>query len=71
MAGLIMTRTEKEALAQAKGVSVATVNRWVRLHGEQAAQAMRRTSPAEAGRLSRASNPGYGRGWYARANLVC
>lgn len=61
-----MTPEEKKVLARAKGVSVATVNRWIRQGGEDAASKRRRASASQAGRMSRASNPDYGRSWYER-----
>lgn len=59
-----MSPSDKRALAKAKGVSVATVNRWIRVYGEETARTMARTSASAAGRLARAAHPEYGRRWY-------
>lgn len=62
-----MTRSDRERLARTKGVSVATVNRWIRQGGESAALGRIRTSASEAGRRARAANPSYGRRPYEHA----
>ena len=58
----VMTSDECVELARAKGVTVATVRRWVRLYGEDEARRMVRVSFSEAGRRSRAVS-GDGWGW--------
>lgn len=60
-----MTQDEKRAIAAARGVSVATVSRWVRAGGDDAARAKRRTSASQAGRKSRAGNPGRSDAWWS------
>jgi hypothetical protein len=62
----VMTADDKRELAQVKGVSVATINRWIRCHGEAAAREMTRTSPSEAARRARSLHPEYVRHWWAR-----
>lgn len=59
-----MTAADKRELAKAKGVSVATIARWIRQHGAAVARGMSKTSTAEAGRKSRRDNPGYGARWW-------
>lgn len=49
-----MTSDECVELARAKGVTVATIRRWVRLYGEDGARRRVRVSFSEAGRRSRA-----------------
>ncbi len=49
----VMTSDECRELAKAKGVTVATVRRWVREHGEDAARQRVRIDASQAGRMGR------------------
>ena len=60
-----MTSDECVELARAKGVTVATVRRWVRLYGEDEARLRVRVSFSEAGRMGRQAS-GDGWGWDSR-----
>ena len=60
-----MTSGEYVELARAKGVTVATVRRWVRLYGEDEARRRVKVSFSEAGRRSRAVS-GDTWGWDSR-----
>lgn len=48
-----MTGDEYVELARAKGVTVATVRRWVRLYGEDEARQRVRIDASQAGRMGR------------------
>ena len=59
-----MTNEEYRELAKARGVSVTTIKRWLKVYGEELARERTKTTPSEAGKLGRKTS---GDGWLWRA----